>query len=118
MLCSSGPFYLQQLPVRASSPFNREISVSCLPESEKANMLIYLVLLAEARVSEVALSSVSGASRPSPDPRESSRLPGLTTQPVIDQPQEPRKSIITIPRARKLGNVELTVEEIDELYLM
>jgi hypothetical protein len=81
-------------------------------------MLIYLVLLAEARVSEVALSSVSGASRPSPDPRESSRLPGLTTQPVIDQPQEPRKSIITIPRARKLGNVELTVEEIDELYLM
>lgn len=72
----------------------------------------------EARVSEVALSSVSGASRPSPDPRESSRLPGLTTQPVIDQPQEPRKSIITIPRARKLGNVELTVEEIDELYLI
>lgn len=73
---------------------------------------------AEARVSEVAVSSVSGASGPSPDPRESSRVPGLTTQPVIDQPQEPRRSIITIPRARKLGNVELSVEEIDELYLI
>ncbi|TFA97868.1 Regulatory protein LEU3 [Trichoderma ghanense] len=72
----------------------------------------------EARVSEVAVSSVSGASGPSPDPKESSRVPGLTTQPVIDQPQEPRRSIITIPRARKLGNVELTVEEIDELYLI
>ncbi|KAL7816086.1 hypothetical protein V8C44DRAFT_348310 [Trichoderma aethiopicum] len=73
---------------------------------------------AEARVSEVAVSTVSGTSGPSPDPRESSRVPGLTTQPVIDQPQEPRRSIITIPRARKLGNVELSVEDIDELYLI
>ncbi|KAL7928938.1 hypothetical protein V8C35DRAFT_207216 [Trichoderma chlorosporum] len=71
-----------------------------------------------ARVSEVAVSSISGASGPSPDPKESSRVPGLTTQPVIDQPQEPRRSIITIPRARKLGNVELSIEEIDELYLI
>ncbi|EHK20948.1 uncharacterized protein TRIVIDRAFT_133240, partial [Trichoderma virens Gv29-8] len=72
----------------------------------------------EARVSEAALSSVSGASGPSPDPKEGSRVPGLTTQPVIDQPQIPRRSIITIPRARKLGNVELSVEEIDELYIL
>lgn len=72
----------------------------------------------EARVSEAAVSSVSGASGVSPDPKESSRVPGLTTQPVIDQPQAPRRSIITIPRARKLGNVELSVEEIDELYLI
>ncbi|KAL7941925.1 hypothetical protein V8C42DRAFT_163840 [Trichoderma barbatum] len=72
----------------------------------------------EARVSEAAVSSVSGASGPSPDPKESSRVPGLTTQPAIDQPQAPRRSIITIPRPRKLGNVELSVEEIDELYLI
>ncbi|QYS99410.1 Zn(2)-C6 fungal-type domain-containing protein [Trichoderma simmonsii] len=72
----------------------------------------------EARISEAAVSSVSGASGVSPDPKESSRVPGLTTQPVIDQPQAPRRSIITIPRARKLGNVELSVEEIDELYLI
>ncbi|KAL6695343.1 hypothetical protein J3F84DRAFT_335097 [Trichoderma pleuroticola] len=72
----------------------------------------------EARVSEAAVSSVSGASGLSSDPKESSRVPGLTTQPVIDQPQAPRRSIITIPRARKLGNVELSVEEIDELYLI
>ncbi|KAK1255605.1 hypothetical protein MKX07_007864 [Trichoderma sp. CBMAI-0711] len=115
---SNGPFYLQQLPVRTTSTFPSKISVSCSLEREKANMFIYLMFPAEARVSEVALSSVSGASGPSPDPRESSRVPGLTTQPVIDQPQEPRRSLITIPRARKLGNVELSVEEIDELYLI
>ncbi|KAL6832220.1 hypothetical protein V8C40DRAFT_273576 [Trichoderma camerunense] len=72
----------------------------------------------EARISEAAVSSVSGASGVSPDPKESSRVPGLTTQPVIDQPQAPRRSIITIPRARRLGNVELSVGEIDELYLI
>ncbi|RFU77397.1 fungal specific transcription factor domain-containing [Trichoderma arundinaceum] len=72
----------------------------------------------DARASDAAPSSISGASGVSPDPKDSSRVPGLTTQPVIDQPQAPRRSTITIPRARKLCNVELSVEEIDELYLI
>ncbi|PON21662.1 hypothetical protein TGAM01_v209400 [Trichoderma gamsii] len=74
--------------------------------------------LSETRVSDAIQSSPSNASGPSLDPKESSRVPGLTTQPVIDQPQAPRRSIIAIPRPRKLGNVELSVEEIDELYLI
>ncbi|KAH8131183.1 hypothetical protein LI328DRAFT_161307 [Trichoderma asperelloides] len=72
----------------------------------------------ETRASDAIQSSASNASGPSLDPKESSRVPGLTTQPVIDQPQAPRRSIIAIPRPRKLGNVELSVEEIDELYLI
>ncbi|KAM0260094.1 hypothetical protein ACHAQJ_003019 [Trichoderma viride] len=72
----------------------------------------------EARASDAPLSSVSNGSGPSLDPKQSSRVPGLTTQPVIDQPQAPRRATITMPRARKLGNVELSVEEIDELYLI
>ncbi|UKZ96419.1 uncharacterized protein TrAFT101_011211 [Trichoderma asperellum] len=72
----------------------------------------------ETRASDAIQSSASNTSGPSLDPKESSRVPGLTTQPVIDQPQAARRSIIAIPGPRKLGNVELSVEEIDELYLI
>ncbi|XPS72432.1 hypothetical protein M3J09_004597 [Ascochyta lentis] len=45
-----------------------------------------------------------------------SRVPGLTTRPSIDEPA-PRRSVwCGIPRPRALGNIVLSVEEVDDLF--
>lgn len=60
------------------------------------------------------VASVSGTELTEPH----SRIPGLTTRPSIDEPS-PRRSISQYtPRPRALGNIALSVEEIDELFNM
>ncbi|EXA32082.1 hypothetical protein FOVG_16658 [Fusarium oxysporum f. sp. pisi HDV247] len=50
------------------------------------------------------------------DATEHSRAPGLTTRPVIDEPDPRRRFCSSLPRPRALGNTALSVEEIDELF--
>ncbi|KAJ0138758.1 Uncharacterized protein HZ326_18277 [Fusarium oxysporum f. sp. albedinis] len=68
------------------------------------------------------LSATPGGLPPSPtattDVTEHSRAPGLTTRPVIDEPDPRRHLSSSFPRPRALGNTALSVEEIDELFDM
>ena len=54
----------------------------------------------------------------SPDATEPLRAPGLTTKPGLDEPAEQcsASSSLSLPRPRALGNIALSVEEIDELF--
>lgn len=65
-----------------------------------------------------ATKSTAAASIPSPDPTELLRAPGLTTKPGVDQPIESRRPPAPTPRPRALGNTALSVEEIEELFMM
>ncbi|KAJ6030173.1 hypothetical protein N7460_010439 [Penicillium canescens] len=51
-----------------------------------------------------------------PDVTEHPWAPSLTTKPVIDSPQQPEQTAAAIPQSRSLGNVTLSVQEIDELF--
>ena len=64
-------------------------------------------------------ASSAGGSGPSPNPTEHSRAPGLTTRPAVDEPPSPRRrAVAMVPRPRALGNIALSVEEIEELFAM
>lgn len=64
-------------------------------------------------------ASSAGGSGPSPNPTEHSRAPGLTTRPAVDEPPSPRRrAVAVVPRPRALGNIALSVEEIEELFSM
>lgn len=65
-------------------------------------------------------ASSTAASGPSLNTTEHSRAPGLTTRPGVDEPSEPqrRPGVALAPRPRALGNIALSVEEIEELFLM
>ena len=52
------------------------------------------------------------------DQPEHSRVPGLTTRPQIDEPQERRRTSMPVAHPRTLDNIELSVQEIDTLFLM
>ena len=62
-------------------------------------------------------SSVTGTG-PSPGATEHSRAPGVTTKPGLDGPPSLRRNSIPLPRPRTLGNTVLSVEAIDELFMM
>lgn len=62
--------------------------------------------------------STSAESGLLPDAADQLRAPGLTTKPVIDLPQPPPRAATTVPRMRALGNIELSVREIEELFMM
>ena len=53
-----------------------------------------------------------------PDTTEHARAPGLTTRPGLDEPADAQSAPLTIPRPRALGNIALSVDEIDELFAM
>jgi hypothetical protein len=64
-------------------------------------------------------ASSTAATGPSPDAAGHSRAPGVTTRPGVDDPEpRPRSEIASVPRPRALGNIALSVEEIDELFAM
>jgi hypothetical protein len=63
-------------------------------------------------------ASPGTATGPSPDPTEHSRAPGLTTRPGVDEPLAARRVSLSLPRPRALGNTALSVDEIDELFMM
>ncbi|KAL3488432.1 hypothetical protein BJX62DRAFT_227371 [Aspergillus germanicus] len=48
--------------------------------------------------------------------RMRSRAPGLTTQPLIDLEQMPVAPLLVPPQVRRLGDLELSVVEIEELF--
>jgi hypothetical protein len=52
------------------------------------------------------------------DATEHSRAPGLTTRPVIDEPDPRRRFSSSLPRPQALRNTALSVEEIEELFNM
>ena len=65
-------------------------------------------------------SSSTAVTGPSPDPLEHTRAPGLTTKPGVDDAPENTESsfLPAVPRSRAIGNVSLTIEEIEELHMM
>jgi hypothetical protein len=52
-----------------------------------------------------------------PDATDHLWAPSLTTKPVIE-PQQPVRAAVTVSQARSLGNVQLSVMEINELFAM
>lgn len=62
--------------------------------------------------------STSGRSGLLPNVVENLWTPGLTTKPVIDPPQPPAEAAATVPGGRALGNVELSVADINALFTM
>lgn len=65
----------------------------------------------------VAVPSTSERPEILPDATDHLWASSLTTKPVIE-PQQPLRAAVTVSQARSLGNVHLSVTEIDELFAM
>lgn len=94
-----------------------------LPENA-ANLISphQTVTVADVGRPEVDISLAGPATSTSPgsglsrDTAEYDRAPGLTTKPIIDTPQSAPKATVTVPQARSLGDIQLSIAEIEELF--
>lgn len=73
--------------------------------------------LGVANESCATLPSTSDRPEIIPDATDNFWELSLTTKPVIE-PQQPVRAAVTVSQARSLGNVQLSVMEIEELFAM
>lgn len=69
-----------------------------------------------ASTSTVPVEDPSGS--PQADDTEHFQTQGVTTRPGLDEPTQPPQWSHPLPRPRALGNIALSVEEIEELFTM